>query len=67
MLSSFAYRAFEQLLLARSHDAGRSQKDHTTWATLGSLADKWLPRPRVLHPWPDRRFAVNHPRWEPGA
>jgi group II intron reverse transcriptase/maturase len=45
----------------------RSQRDHTTWATLGSLADKWLPRPRVLHPWPDQRFAVNHPRWEPGA
>ena len=23
--------------------------------------------PRILHPWPERRFAVNHPRWEPGA
>ncbi len=22
---------------------------------------------RILHPWPDTRFAVNHPRWEPSA
>jgi len=22
---------------------------------------------RILHPWPDRRFAVKHPRWEPSA
>ena len=25
------------------------------------------PRPRILHPWPKRRFAVKHPRWEPYA
>ena len=22
---------------------------------------------RILHPWPDRRFAVTHQRWEPYA
>ncbi len=22
---------------------------------------------KILHPWPDVRFAANHPRWEPGA
>jgi RNA-directed DNA polymerase len=22
----------------------------------------WLPAPRLLHPWPDQRFAVKHPR-----
>ncbi len=21
----------------------------------------------ILHPWPSARFAVRHPRWEPGA
>jgi hypothetical protein len=26
-----------------------------------------LPKPRILHPWPQDRFAVNHPRWKPGA
>jgi IS5 family transposase len=47
-----------------------------------AFADKWSPqfvsttgRPALptrlmaalLHPWPDRRFAVKHPRWEPSA
>jgi group II intron reverse transcriptase/maturase len=40
----------------------RSQKDHTTWQRVTRLADDWLPRPRILHPWPNQRFAVNHPR-----
>jgi hypothetical protein len=31
------------------------------------LADTWLPPPRILHPWPERRFAVRHPRWQPYA
>jgi group II intron reverse transcriptase/maturase len=45
----------------------RSQKDRTTWARIGRLAADYLPAPRILHPWPAARFAVNHPRWEPGA
>jgi RNA-directed DNA polymerase len=40
----------------------RSQKDHMTWQRMTSLAAAWLPPPRILHPWPDRRFAVKHPR-----
>jgi RNA-directed DNA polymerase len=45
----------------------RSQKDRTPWGTVTKLSDHWLPKPRIIHPWPDRRFAANHPRWEPGA
>ena len=45
----------------------RSQKDHTTWDRLARLAADFLPAPRILHPWPDARFAVTHPRWEPNA
>jgi len=45
----------------------RSQKDHTTWARIARLAADFLPVPRILHPWPDARFAVTHPRWEPNA
>ena len=40
----------------------RSQKDGFTWARMAKLADGWLPAPRVLHPWPNQRFAVKHPR-----
>jgi len=45
----------------------RSQKDRTGWDRINRLADQWLPRPRILHPWPNQRFAVKHPRWEPDA
>src|SRR5215472_5526117 len=40
----------------------RSQKDHTTWDRIAKLAADWLPKPRILHPWPNQRFAVTHPR-----
>ena len=40
----------------------RSQKDRTTWDRVAQLAEEWLPRPRILHPWPSVRFAVRHPR-----
>jgi RNA-directed DNA polymerase len=45
----------------------RSQRDNTTWERMKTLANDWLPKPRILHPWPRQRFAVKHPRWEPYA
>jgi len=45
----------------------RSQKDWTTWERIKRLADDWLPQPRILHQWPERRFAVRRPRREPYA
>ena len=45
----------------------RSQKDRMTWARMTQLANDWLPKPIILHPWPSERFAVTHPRWEPYA
>lgn len=45
----------------------RGQRGGLTWNRVTKLAGDWLPRPRILHPWPERRFAVNHPRWEPNA
>ena len=40
----------------------RSQRDGFTWDRIAKLAEDWLPKPRILHPWPDVRFAVKHPR-----
>jgi group II intron reverse transcriptase/maturase len=40
----------------------RSQKDGMTWEWIAKIADAWLPQPRILHPWPEQRFAVKHPR-----
>ena len=40
----------------------RSQKDRLTWERMAKIADAWLPKPRILHPWPSERFAVKHSR-----
>ena len=40
----------------------RSQRDRTTWDQMLTLADEFLPQPRILHPWPNQRFDVTHPR-----
>jgi RNA-directed DNA polymerase len=40
----------------------RSQKARKPWTWTAMLVDHWLPRPRILHPWPNKRFAVTHPR-----
>lgn len=34
----------------------RSQKGYVTWARMRPIARRWLPAPRILHPWPDARF-----------
>ena len=39
----------------------RGQRDKTTWERMKRLADDFLPKPRILHPWPEQRFAVKHP------
>jgi len=40
----------------------RSQKGRLTWDRMNHIAAAWLPTPRILHPWPNQRFAVKHPR-----
>jgi RNA-directed DNA polymerase len=45
----------------------RSQRHRLTWTRMLRLANDWLPQPRIRHLWPQQRFAVTHPRWEPYA
>ena len=40
----------------------RSQNGEVQWRRMDRLSAQWLPLPRILHPWPERRFAVTHPR-----
>ncbi len=40
----------------------RSQKDGSLWQRMAKLAEDFLPTPRILHPWPNVRFAARHPR-----
>jgi hypothetical protein len=45
----------------------RGQRRPITWARLMAVADRCIPRPRILHPYPSVRFRVRHPRQEPYA
>ncbi len=67
--NSRALEAFRYPIIAlwRRTLRRRSQKDGSTWDRIASIANDWLPNPRILHPWPQQRFAVRHPRWEPDA
>lgn len=42
--------------------ARRSQRGHWTWGRFEPLLDRFLPQPRVLHPYPLQRFCAKHPR-----
>jgi len=48
--------------LWRSTLRHRSQRPNAGWHRIGPLFDRWLPAPRVLHPYPDARFDATHPR-----
>ena len=58
-LSAFRYHVTDLWLRTLRR---RSQKHALTWERMTKLADDWLPQPRILHPWPNARFAVKHPR-----
>jgi RNA-directed DNA polymerase len=34
----------------------RSQRHRLNWDRMGRLAQRWLPRARIMHPWPSVRF-----------
>ena len=36
----------------------RSQRSAMSWERIWRFADQWLPQPRILHPWPEQRFAA---------
>ena len=45
----------------------RGGKRKLSWERFLPLLNRWVPLPSVLHPYPNIRFAVKHPRWEPYA
>jgi hypothetical protein len=58
-LSAFRYHIV--ILWKRSLER-RSHKATIQWKRMTRLADDWLPKPKILHPWPSQRYAVKHPR-----
>jgi RNA-directed DNA polymerase len=37
----------------------RSQRSRITWARMYRISERWIPRARIQHPWPKKRFDVN--------
>ena len=56
--NSEAMRAFRRRVIRHWRAAlrRRSQKGWITWERIDRLAARWLPQPRILHPWPNQRF-----------
>jgi len=40
----------------------RSQRARVVWERMNKLIDDFIPKARVLHPWPSARFAFRHRR-----
>jgi len=40
----------------------RSQRPRLSWARFGPLADRCIPKPKILHPHPNDRFYAKHPK-----
>jgi len=55
-------RRLWRLILSR-----RSQRGRAVWDRLTPIFQRWIPAPRVLHPYPLERFVATHPRREPYA
>ena len=45
----------------------RGDRGKTTWDRFRQVAEPYLPNAQILHPWPEQRFAVRHPRQAPYA
>ena len=53
-------RAFQNQVIRmwRRGLSRRSHKGHVTWKQMLRIARRFLPRLRILHPWPDQRLAL---------
>jgi RNA-directed DNA polymerase len=54
-MSAFRYQI---LLMWKRTLSKRSQKGRITWERMTRYADRWLPIPRILHPYPSQRLRV---------
>jgi len=52
----------DRLLGIWRHTLCRRSQQRLTWNRMVKLGHRWLPSPRVLHPYPAVRFAATHPR-----
>jgi len=62
-MSGAAITAFRHHMIERWMRVlrGRSQRSRRSlaWSRMKRIAERYLPHPRILHPWPEQRFLVN--------
>jgi hypothetical protein len=58
-------REIARLLLAALRRRGQKRK--MNWDRLRPFLERWLPKVRIMHPYPLVRFCAKHPRQEPYA
>ena len=40
----------------------RSQRSRLPWERFSKSVERWIPKPAILHPYPNKRFYAKHPR-----
>jgi RNA-directed DNA polymerase len=55
LVDAFRYRVIKHWKRALSR---RSQKAYVTWPRMLRIAAAWIPRVRIVHPWPNQRLAL---------
>ena len=40
----------------------RSQRSNMPWTRYARIVERWLPHPKILHPYPNDRFYAKHPK-----
>ena len=67
--NSFKLSAFRILIVRIWYKAlkSRGQRSRMNWKRFGPLADYWIPKALILHPYPSVRFYARHPKQEPYA
>jgi RNA-directed DNA polymerase len=54
-VSAFRYHVTQHLFQALRR---RSQRTRINWTRMNRIATRWLPQVRVMHPFPEARFAA---------
>jgi len=59
-----ALEAFRDQAVRHWHRAlrRRSQRHRMPWERFSKIVDRWIPKPKILHPYPNERFYAKHPR-----
>jgi RNA-directed DNA polymerase len=56
------FRSAVQVMWLRNLQRRSQRGRRLTWAKFSKLCRRWLPTPKILHPYPSVRFACQHPR-----